>query len=154
MISFRDFTICFSTCEGFSLTVRLYHKVHIYLEYIPQCVSPRWNWDSPTPSAASKCDLPPGTKGGEAHSPAGEVVGSPNSDDLRKILALCLLCRLYRRTITNPDIISQHWRPLIHRCGIHTINNWTAKWCYHHVLSRYVAASCKLYIAFAVQNPF
>ncbi len=81
MISFRDFTICFSTCEGFSLTVSL-----------------------------------------------------------------------YGRTITNPDILYYHstatgnWRLLTHRCGTPTIDNWTEKWCYRHVPSRYVAASYKLYI--------
>jgi hypothetical protein len=58
--------------------------------------SPRWNWDSPNPSLASECALPPRTKwGGGAHSPAGEGLGGggggPNSDDWRKSLALCLL---------------------------------------------------------------
>ncbi len=38
-------------------------------------MSPRWNWDSPTPLAASKCALPPGPKGGGAHSPAAKGVG-------------------------------------------------------------------------------
>ncbi len=27
-------------------------------------MSPRWNWDSPTPLAASECALPPVPKGG------------------------------------------------------------------------------------------
>jgi hypothetical protein len=57
-------------------------------------MSPRRNWDPPTPSPASDCAPPPRTGGGGgAHSPA-EVRGwgSPNSDDWRKILALCLLC--------------------------------------------------------------
>ncbi len=44
-------------------------------------MSPRWNWDSPTPLAASECDLPPRPKGGGAHSPAAK--GSPNSNDWR-----------------------------------------------------------------------
>ncbi len=35
-------------------------------------MSPRWNWDSPTPLAASECALPPGPKGGGAHSPAAK----------------------------------------------------------------------------------
>ena len=38
-------------------------------------MSPRWNWDSPTPLAASECALPPGPKGGGAHSPAAKGVG-------------------------------------------------------------------------------
>jgi hypothetical protein len=55
-------------------------------------MSPRWNWDSPTSSLASECAPPPGTKGGGAYSHAGEGLGSHNSDDWRKSLALCLLC--------------------------------------------------------------
>ena len=43
-------------------------------------MSPRWNWDSPIPSLASECAPPPGSKGW----------GSPNSDDWRNSLALCL----------------------------------------------------------------
>jgi hypothetical protein len=54
---------------------------------VSQCMSPRRNWDSPTPSLASECAPPPGTKGRGAHSPAGW--GSPNSDDWRNSLALC-----------------------------------------------------------------
>jgi hypothetical protein len=34
-------------------------------------------------------------RGRGAHSPAGGSWGSPNSDDLRKRLALCLLCDMY-----------------------------------------------------------
>jgi hypothetical protein len=31
-------------------------------------MSPRWNWDSPTPSLASECASPPETKGGGGHT--------------------------------------------------------------------------------------
>jgi hypothetical protein len=55
-------------------------------------MSPRRNWDSPTPSLASECDPPPGTGGGGAHSPAGEGVGESQFRRLEKSLALCLLC--------------------------------------------------------------
>ncbi len=56
-------------------------------------MSPRWNWDSPTPLAASECALPPGPKGGgEAHSPAAKGVGESQFQLLEKRLALCLLC--------------------------------------------------------------
>jgi hypothetical protein len=55
-------------------------------------MSPRWNWDSPTPLAASECALPPGPKGGGAHSPAAKGVGEPHFQRLEKRLALCLLC--------------------------------------------------------------
>jgi hypothetical protein len=57
-------------------------------------MSPRRNWDSPNPSLASECAPPHHDLGGGggAHSPEGEGLGDPNSDDLRKGLALCLLC--------------------------------------------------------------
>jgi hypothetical protein len=54
-----------------------------YIHRVTQCMSPRRNWDSPTPSLASEGAPPPGTKGG-TFSPAGEGLGSPNSDDWRK----------------------------------------------------------------------
>ncbi len=55
-------------------------------------MSPRWNWDSPTPLAASECALPPAPKGGGAHSPAVKGVGESQFQRLEKRLALCLLC--------------------------------------------------------------
>jgi hypothetical protein len=55
-------------------------------------MSPRWNWDSPTPLAASECALPPGPKGGGAHSPTDKGVGESQFQRLEKRLALCLLC--------------------------------------------------------------
>jgi hypothetical protein len=51
-------------------------------------MSPRWNWDSPTPLAASECALPPGPKGGGAHSPAAKGVGESQFQRLDKRLAL------------------------------------------------------------------
>jgi hypothetical protein len=59
-----------------------------------QCMSPRWNWDSPTPLAASECALPPGPKGGGAQSPAAKGVGESQFQRMEKRLALCLLCAL------------------------------------------------------------
>jgi hypothetical protein len=55
-------------------------------------MSPRWNWDSPTPLAASECALPPGPKGGGAHLPATKGVGESQLQRLEKRLALSLLC--------------------------------------------------------------
>ncbi len=56
-------------------------------------MSPRRNWDSPTPLTASECALPPGPKGGGGHTRLRlNGWGSPNSYDWRKSLALCLLC--------------------------------------------------------------
>ncbi len=55
-------------------------------------MTPRCNWDSPTPLAASECALPPGPKGGGAHSPAAKGVGESQFQRLEKCFALCLLC--------------------------------------------------------------
>jgi hypothetical protein len=64
-----------------------------YIYRAPQCMSLRWNWDSPTPLAASERALPPGPKGGGgAHSPAAKGVGESQFQRLEKRLALCLLC--------------------------------------------------------------
>jgi hypothetical protein len=50
-------------------------------------MSPRRNWDSPTPSLASECAAPhPGTKGG-AHSPMGEGLGESQFRRLEKKLS-------------------------------------------------------------------
>ena len=54
-----------------------------YIYRVPQCMSPRQNWDSPTPLSRQRvCPSPPNQRGW----------GSPNFDDWRKSLALCLLC--------------------------------------------------------------
>jgi hypothetical protein len=59
-------------------------------------MSPRWNWDSPTPLAASEFALPPLPKGGGgAHSPAAKGVGESQFQRLEKRLALCLLCAFH-----------------------------------------------------------
>ncbi len=55
-------------------------------------MSPRRNRDPPLPLPPASVSFPPEPKGGGAHSPAGEGVGSPNSSDWRKSLPLCLLC--------------------------------------------------------------
>ncbi len=47
-------------------------------------MSPRRNWDSPTPFLASKCAPPPRTKGGGHICLRVRGWGSPNSDDWRK----------------------------------------------------------------------
>jgi hypothetical protein len=61
-------------------------------------MSPRRKWDSAlNPSLASVCALPPPprrTKGGGHTRLRLRGWGSPNSDDWRKSLALCLLCDL------------------------------------------------------------
>jgi hypothetical protein len=50
-------------------------------------MSPRRNWDSPTPLAASECALPRGPKGGGAHSPAAKGVGESQFRRLEKKLS-------------------------------------------------------------------
>ncbi len=64
-----------------------------YIYRVPQYMSPRRNWDSPTPYLASACAPPTGTKEGGGHTRLRvRGWGSPNSDDWRKSLELCLLC--------------------------------------------------------------
>ena len=64
-----------------------------YLYRVPQCMSPRRNWDSPTPFLAREWALPPVTKGGEAYSPAGEGLGKSQFRRLEKRLStLPTLC--------------------------------------------------------------
>ncbi len=77
---------------------------------------PRRNWDSPNPSLASKCAPPPRTWGGGGHTcPRVRGWGSPNSDDLRKSLALCLLCswnsRYSSRCLTDFPVGLEPWCP-------------------------------------------
>jgi hypothetical protein len=52
-------------------------------------MSPRRNWDSPTPSLASECAPPPGTKGGGGVEPsrAGEGLGEAQFQRLEKKLS-------------------------------------------------------------------
>ncbi len=54
-------------------------------------MSPRRNWDSPTPSLAIKCAPPPGTKGG-TFSPAGEGLGESQFTTGEKLSTLPTLC--------------------------------------------------------------
>ncbi len=65
-----------------------------YIYRLPQCMSTRRNWDSitPPPSRQRVCPSPRYQGGGGGHTRlrVRDWV-SPNSDDLRKSLALCLL---------------------------------------------------------------
>ncbi len=65
------------------------HKVYIYKEYHSVCP---FVGIGTLPTPFSPASVPsPQNRGGSAHSPAGQGLGSPNSDNLRKSLALCLL---------------------------------------------------------------
>ncbi len=61
---------------------------------VPQCLSPLPNWDQPTTLSRKRvCPPPPRTKrGGDRLGRGVREWGSPNSDDWKKSLALCLLC--------------------------------------------------------------
>ncbi len=80
-----------SSCKHWSSGWGLKHKVLIYSYIEHYSVSPRRNWDSPNPSPARECALPPpGPQGGGRTRLRLGGRGSPNSDDWRKSLALCL----------------------------------------------------------------
>ncbi len=57
-------------------------------------MSPLRNWDFPTPSLASECAPPLGTKGGGGlHSPSGEGLGGSQFQRLeKKLTTLPTLC--------------------------------------------------------------
>jgi hypothetical protein len=76
---FREKSKLYGTCTAQST----------YIHRVPQ--SSRQNWDSPNPSPASGCAPPPKPKGGGHTRLRVRGWGSPNSDDWRKSLALCLL---------------------------------------------------------------
>jgi hypothetical protein len=60
-----------------------------------KCMFPRRNWDLPTSSPASECAPLPEPKGGGGHTRLRvRGWGSPNSDDWRTSLTLCILCDL------------------------------------------------------------
>jgi hypothetical protein len=71
-------------------------------------MSPRRNWDSPNPSPTSKCALPPDQRVGGHTRLQLNGRGSPNSDDWRKSLALCLLsdriCSFYSKGAANANL--------------------------------------------------
>ncbi len=89
-------------CEG-----KAQSRTYIYRA--PQCMSPRWNWDSPPPIATSEYSQPPGPKGGGAHSPAAKGVGESQFQQLENRLALCLLCEV---RYSNGKTSLVHYRTL------------------------------------------
>ncbi len=76
------------------------HKVHLYLEYHSVC--PLVEIGTPHHHYRCECAPPPGTKWGWGHTWLRvRGWGSPNSNDCRKSLALCLLSTLCsRRSLT------------------------------------------------------
>ncbi len=58
---------CFT--QSINYPIGLYIQTQsTYIYRVPECMSPRWNWDSPTPSLASERAPPPLTKGGGGHT--------------------------------------------------------------------------------------
>jgi hypothetical protein len=84
-----------------------------YIYRAPQCMSPRRNWDSPNPFAASECALPspPDQRVGGAHPPAPKGVGEFQFRRWRKSLALCLLCGA-----VHSHVSARPWLP--HRSSV------------------------------------
>ncbi len=81
------------------------HKVlmYIYKEYHSVC--PLVGIGTPPPPLPlTSVSLPLESKGGGAHFPACEGWGSPDSDDWRKSLALCLLCGYAYRSLSAKRI--------------------------------------------------
>ncbi len=56
--------LLFSSVFFTSCTKYIYTRV----PRVPQCLSPRWNWDPPTPSPASKCASPRNQRGRGVHT--------------------------------------------------------------------------------------
>jgi hypothetical protein len=70
--------------------------------YSAPCMSPRRYWDSPTPSHGERV-YPPDPKGGHTRLRV-RGWGSPNTDDRRKRIALCLLCGRGKHTRYHDDL--------------------------------------------------
>ncbi len=116
MSSFVPATVSTTRQKSFVNHQRASQSTYIYRA--PQCMSPRWNWDSPTPLPASECALPPGPKGGGAHSPTAKGVGESQFQRLEKRLALCLLCGAHAQSTNFQFLclqkISRSWKYLSH----------------------------------------
>jgi hypothetical protein len=65
-----------------------------YIPRVPQCLSPRPNWDPLSP-ASEKCFFPPKPKGGGVHT----RLRVREWDGWRKSLVFCLLCGVYKNFV-------------------------------------------------------
>ncbi len=94
-----SFSRCFVGTGTFFVPTAIPRKLDTqstYIFIVPQCVSSRPNWVPSSP--ASECAPPPkkNPKGGGAHTRLRvRGLGSPNSDDWRKSLALLSTLWLY-----------------------------------------------------------
>ncbi len=86
-----------------SYLLGLAHKVHITIEYHSLC--PLVGTGTlPPPLSQASVPLPPEPKGEEAHSPAGEGLGCPNSDCcMEKHSAYSVVLRIGNKYRTQED---------------------------------------------------
>ncbi len=76
--------LCYEKLEILDLCgLGLYLDTYILVPRVPQCLSPRQNWDPPIPLLQASV-YPYETKGGVKHSPAGEGVGASQCGRLEK----------------------------------------------------------------------
>ncbi len=82
-----SFIFCFFFCSPNQISYCSKHEVHIYVPRVPQCQSPRRNWDPSPPPLPHRVCIPPWTKGGPGggtYSPADEGVGESQFGRLEK----------------------------------------------------------------------
>jgi hypothetical protein len=85
-----------------------HHKVHTYIEYHSVC--PLVGIGTlPPPLSPASVPLPPEPKGGGHNRLQVRGWGSPNSDDWRRSLALCLLCAFHNILIIIFSAIKSFW---------------------------------------------
>ncbi len=135
-----------------------------YIYRAPQCMSPRRNWDSPTPLAAGECSLPPGPMGGGTHPPAAKGVGETQFRRLEKKLStlptLCLPPSL--STGSAPFALNSlpyakkssrcYWQQSYadeHSSCYEQLTNTT---CYEHLTLAKQTSSCDVELTYAKQN--
>jgi hypothetical protein len=90
--------------------LRYVYAQSTYIQRVPQCMSPRWNWDPPPLSPAS-VPLPLEPKEVGAHSPAGEGLegGVPIPTTGEKSLALCPTLCVYCTVPEFIDRFRENW---------------------------------------------
>ncbi len=97
-------------------------------------MSPRWNWDSPTPSLASECAPPPWTKGWGAHSCAGEGLGQSQFQRLEKKLST-LPTLWYTPWV---QFYTVHWFPWVQYQSDFQASDSVLYWLSHLVHLQYI----------------
>jgi hypothetical protein len=103
--------VTFSNCSVICVFLLFFASIHIYIEYHSGC--PLVRVGTP-PLALPQASVPPphpppGTKGEVVHTRLRvRGRGSPNADDLRKSLALCLICApIYDKQVRFEELLFQ-----------------------------------------------